>query len=105
MNRLRAGGIAALTLCLACFGDAALASRPVPKTIQGCVIKGTFISSNGYRVRVRDTTGAPVDLASYEGMEIRYFGHLLPGDIYYVRKAPAVLRPCPRVPPYTRKSD
>lgn len=105
MTKTRAGRIAALALCLACFGDAALASRPVPKTIQGCVVGGAFISSNGYRIRVRDTAHAPVDLTPYEDMEIRYFGHLLPGDIYYVREAPAVLGPCPRVPPYPRKGE
>jgi len=104
MTRMRAGGaVAAITLALVCLGGIALASRPVPKTLQGCVIESTFISSNGYHIRVRDTARAPVDLTPYEGMEIRYFGHLLPGDIYYVRGAPAVLGPCPRVPPYTRK--
>ena len=74
------------------------ASRPVPRTIQGCVINGVFISHDGYRIRVWHARREPVDLSAYEGKEIRYFGSLLPADNYYVKTALTVIGPCLKVP-------
>jgi hypothetical protein len=52
-----------------------LASRPVQKTINGCVINGELYSSDGYTIRVRN-----LNLAPYEGKRIQVRGNLLPGD-------------------------
>jgi hypothetical protein len=54
-----------------------LASRPVPKTITGCVINGILHSSDGYEMGVRN-----LDLAPYEGKRIQVKGNLLPGDSF-----------------------
>lgn len=64
------------------------ASRPVPKSLTGCVIDGSLYSvdedaseatgkrsSFVYRITVRE-----MDLTPYEGKKIRIQGHLLPGD-------------------------
>ena len=75
---------------------AAHASRPVHKTITGCVVSGAFISDNGYTIRVRHAADrAPVDLTPYEGRKIRYTGSLLPGDVFFVRTEPTVIGRCP----------
>jgi hypothetical protein len=58
--------------------DHSLGSRPVPKTITGCVTDGTLISSDGYEIRVRE-----LNLASYEGKRIQVRGNLLPGDNFF----------------------
>ncbi len=58
--------------------DCSLASRPVPKTITGCVINGSLHSSDGYEIRVRNH-----DLAPYEGKKIMVRGNLLPGDSFH----------------------
>ena len=85
--------IAAVSLMSA---QSAEASRPVRRVMIGCVINGTLINQNGYRLRVRNgRTRAPVDLSRYEGRQIRFNGSLLPGDIFYVNEAPAVLGRCP----------
>lgn len=71
------------------------ASRPVRRTISGCVVDGTLVSDDGYRIRVTDSrTRRRVDLARFEGRRIRYTGSLLPGDVYFVQGRPAVLGPC-----------
>jgi hypothetical protein len=68
--------------------DDGAASLPVPKTLTGCVIDGSFYSVDDevseatgkrssvvYRITVRE-----MDLTPYEGKKIRVQGHLLPGD-------------------------
>jgi hypothetical protein len=57
------------------------ASRPVPKTITGCVVNGSLHSSNGYEIRVRN-----MDLVRYEGKRIKVSGNLLPGDNFHADK-------------------
>lgn len=74
------------------------ASRPVLRTIQGCVINGVFISHDGYRIKVWHEWRKPVDLGPFEGREIRYVGSLLPADNYYVKTAPTIIGPCRSVP-------
>lgn len=74
--------IATLLVALAPVSQA-LASRPVPKTVTGCVVKGELIREPyTYSVR-RESVGGlvVVDLAPYEGRRIRVKGYLLPGDI------------------------
>jgi hypothetical protein len=83
---------------------AAGASRPVPRTLEGCVINGTFFSvykkastpggsgTIAYRIRVQN-----LDLSPYEGKKIRLGGNLLPGDKFYPDpKTLKVLGPCDR---------
>ena len=78
------------------YAMTAEASRPVRRVMIGCVVNGTLVNQNGYRLRVRNgRTRAPVDLSRYEGRQIRFNGSLLPGDIFYVNEAPAVLGRCP----------
>ncbi len=74
--------IATLLVALAPVGQA-LASRPVPKTVTGCVVKGElFQEPYTYSVRREGADGlVDVDLAPYEGRRIRVKGNLLPGDI------------------------
>ena len=45
----------------------AVASKPVPKTIVGCVFNGGFVSSDGYDIRPMDANGKDVDLRRFEG--------------------------------------
>jgi hypothetical protein len=79
------------------------ASRPVPRTITGCVIGGTLYSlypstseATGkesvtvYRITVRD-----LNLQPYEGKKIRVRGKLLPRDRFYAEPGSVkVLGPC-----------
>lgn len=58
--------------------DRAVASRPVPRTITGCVTSGSLHSSDGYEIRVRN-----LNLAPYEGKRIQLRGNLLPGDNFH----------------------
>jgi len=77
------------------FAEMAYASQPVRRVMVGCVLNGTFINQNGYRIRVHNPqTRAAVDLSRYEGRRIRLSGNLLPGDLYYVDKAPTALGRC-----------
>jgi hypothetical protein len=74
--------IAATVLAIVPVGEA-IASRPVPKTVTACVVKGE-LTRGPYTYSVRKDTGealAKVDLAPYEGKRIRVKGYLLPGDI------------------------
>lgn len=76
----------AMIAAFAWVKDAA-ASRPVSKTLSGCVIGGTFYSVEEslpgekkgaptvYRITVRE-----MDLAPYEGKKVVIKGQLLPGD-------------------------
>ena len=89
---------AAALLALPLAGTTATASRPVPRTLQGCVINGVFITHDGYPIRARDSRHQPLDLSAYEGMEIRYSGSLLPGDVFYGKDRPVILGPCRKRP-------
>lgn len=93
-HRLLAVALAG-ALCAAAIGPAQ-ASRPVHKTVIGCVTDGVLIGDTGYSYRVRHAEDrSDVDLTPYEGRHIRYDGALLPGDVFYVRTEPADLGPCP----------
>jgi hypothetical protein len=72
----------------------ALASRPVPRTIAGCVIAGAFISSDGYTIRPRYADGRETDLRPLEGRAVTISGALLPGDAFIVNTAPVDDGPC-----------
>lgn len=88
-----AAALAGTALAL-CAGPG-YASRPVHKTITGCVTGGVLISDNGYTIRVRQSGDRKAaDLAPYEGLKIRYTGSLLPGDVFFVRGKPAILGHC-----------
>jgi len=64
------------------------ASRPVPRTLTGCVMNGVLytvhkshqkgVKPTVYRIKVHD-----FDLTHYEGSKIRLKGNLLPGDNFY----------------------
>lgn len=64
------------------------ASRPVPRTLTGCVINGALftvykshrksVKPTVYRIKVHD-----FDLTPYEGSKIRLQGNLLPGDNFH----------------------
>jgi len=72
----------------------ASASRPVPRTIVGCVVDGAFISSDGYHIRPRYKDRSKVDLHALEGQRVILDGNLLPGDIMYLKTPPRALGPC-----------
>jgi tetratricopeptide (TPR) repeat protein len=77
------------------------ASRPVPRTLTGCVLGGQFYSihvnqdtgkpSQAYPIRFR---GKP-DLSAYEGKTITVEGWLSPGDAFSLKEGtrPAVIHP------------
>ena len=77
----------------------AIASKPVPKTIAGCVFKGTFVSSDGYDIRPKNADGQALDLRPFEGHALTIGGNLLPGDILIVNKPPRDGGPCTTVRP------
>lgn len=81
------------------LAGAARASEPVPRTVTGCVRKGTLWSESygrAYPLRVRKAIGGrDVSLAAHEGKRIRIVdGLLLPGDIYIARSPATVIGPC-----------
>jgi hypothetical protein len=83
--------------------DYSQASRPVPRTITGCVIKGQLYSIHK---GVSETTGQrspmvypirvqELDLRPYEGKTIQVQGNLLPGDRFFALPGTLrVLGPC-----------
>jgi hypothetical protein len=77
----------------------ALASKPVPRTIVGCVFNGTFISSDGYDIHPRNADGKDVDLRPFEGHTVTISGDLLPGDAFVVGKPPQDSGPCTMMRP------
>lgn len=86
-HTVTAGLVAALATAAAWAGIApAFASKPVPKTIVGCVFNGTFVSSDGYDIHPRDANGKEVDLRPFEGHTVTISGDLLPGDAFIVEK-------------------
>ncbi len=77
----------------------AMASKPVPKTIVGCVFNGGFVSSDGYEIRPRYANGQAVDLRPFEGHTVAIAGELLPGDAFIVNKLPRNSGPCTMMRP------
>lgn len=74
----------------------ALASRPVPRTITGCVSGGTFTSDDGYVIRAKGANFEDYDLGRFEGRRISVRGMLSPGDLFAVKGRPRDLGPCHR---------
>ena len=72
----------------------AVASKPVPKTIVGCVFNGGFVSSDGYDIRPMDANGKDVDLRRFEGHQVTIRGDLLPGDAFILKNPPVDSGPC-----------
>lgn len=86
-------GVCAILAALAGIAPA-VASKPVPKTIFGCVLNGSFVSSDGYEIHPRDVDGKAVDLGRLEGHQVAISGELLPGDAFILKKPPADSGPC-----------
>lgn len=70
------------------------ASRPVRKTVVGCVQAGVFTSADGYRYNVWLRSGGNADLLPWNGQRVRMRGSLLPGDRFILHEAPTRLGPC-----------
>jgi hypothetical protein len=79
------------------------ASRPVPRTITGCVIKGKLYSihigapdaAGNKSLTVYPINIGNLDLAPYEGKKIQVHGKLLPSDRFIADlKSLRVLGPC-----------
>jgi hypothetical protein len=89
LRKIAIGLFAVLTIASASLVIApAIASKPVPKTIAGCVFNGIFISSDGYEIHPRHADGREVDLQPFEGHTVTISGALLPGDVFIVNKLP-----------------
>ncbi len=97
-------GIIILAMCCLAAPLQAPASKPVLKTLTGCVINGTLFSvrqgspAHGqaktlvYQYRMKE-----VNLAPYEGKKIQVTGYLSPGDRFTPDlKTLKVLGPCDR---------
>lgn len=94
-HRIAISLFAALAAATSFSGIApAVASKPVPKTIVGCVTNGSFLSSDGYEIHPTTEDGQPVDLRPFEGRQVTISGDLLPGDAFIVKKPPADSGPC-----------
>lgn len=79
-----------------------VASKPVPKTIVGCVFNGTFVSSDGYDIHPRDANGKQTDLGPFEGHTVTISGDLLPGDAFILKNVPRDSGPCKMIRPAGR---
>jgi hypothetical protein len=102
-HRIAIGAFAGLAAAAAWAGIApALASKPVPKTIVGCVLNGNFVSSDGYDIHPRDASGKETDLRLFEGHTVTISGDLLPGDAFIIKKAPRDSGPCKMIRPAGR---
>lgn len=94
------GFFAVLAIASAALAIApAIASKPVPRTIAGCVFDENFISSDGYHIRPRHADGRQVDLRPFEGRAVTISGALLPGDVLIVDKPPRDSGPCETMRP------
>ena len=92
--------LACAVCALAASAGAAMASEPVPRTIEACVIGGAFRGPQ-YTYRVHVIAGGEwrqVDLSAYEGMTLRMRGFLLPGDNFTLRALEIVAETCLRPP-------
>lgn len=78
------------------------ASKPVPRTIAGCVFNGSFISSDGYHIRPRYADGREVDLRPFEGHALKISGDLLPGDAFILKGRPRNQGACRTMSPAGR---
>jgi hypothetical protein len=83
----------------------ASASRPVPRTLEGCVIKGVFYSVSQYKGKTSvhridcrtEDLDHPISMSRYEGKKIKVSGHLVPSDVFVPDfKTLKVLGPCDR---------
>ena len=83
-----------LLIICACL-QAPLASAPVRKTIIGCVSNGVFTSENGYIIKLRQLSGAPLNLSRWQNQRLQVTGNLLPGDIFFIVDAPIGRGRCP----------
>lgn len=71
------------------------ASRPVRKTIIGCITAAGFVSDDGYAIRLRDaSTRQALVLRELRGRRVAITGDLLPGDLLFVSRPPRVLGRC-----------
>lgn len=95
---IRVCAVLAAATALAGIGPA-VASKPVPKTIVGCVANGIFVSSDGYEILPRNADGQAVDLGPFEGHQVTISGDLLPGDAFIIKKPPADSGPCKTTKP------
>jgi hypothetical protein len=77
----------------------AIASQPVPRTYEGCVVKGVFTSRDGYDIAIATRVGVPLDLRRYEGHRLQIRGSLLPGDNLILNAPPRDLGSCVKVAP------
>ena len=83
----------AIAAALACLASAAAASGPVPKTYEGCVVRGAYVVGP-YVIQLFTRSGQRLDVARYEGMRLWMRGNLLPSDRFYVEEGPRLLGPC-----------
>lgn len=99
-HRIAVGLITALAAAtaLACIAPS-FASKPVPKTIVGCVANGIFVSSDGYEIHPRNADGQAADLRPFEGHQVTISGDLLPGDAFILKKPPVDSGPCKTAKP------
>jgi hypothetical protein len=76
--------------------EAAVASRPVPRTIEACVANGVLAGAHyTYKLYVPTRTQARLlDLAAFEGMTLRVRGDLLPGDLLMVKSIEVIAETC-----------
>ncbi|MDP2297347.1 MAG: hypothetical protein Q8M24_18040 [Pseudolabrys sp.] len=71
------------------------ASRPVRKTIIGCVTTAGFVSDDGYAIRLRDaSTRQALVMRELRRRRVAITGYLLPGDVFFVSHPPRVLGRC-----------
>ena len=88
--------VALALVVTAAIAGPAEASRPVPRTVTGCVIGGAFTDGR-YTYKVRSRSGSEIvetDIAPYEGKLIRIQGSLLPGDILIERRIKVLSPSC-----------
>jgi hypothetical protein len=67
-----------VVLTLLALGSVAHASKPVKKTLTGCVVDGKFYSIDGVAYPI--ATPAKLDLTPFEGKSLALTGLLYPGD-------------------------
>ncbi|MCC6999027.1 MAG: hypothetical protein IT370_30720 [Deltaproteobacteria bacterium] len=77
--RLSRMTLVAVVLALGFAAPRARASKPVARTLTGCVIDGAFFSIDG-RATYRIATAAEIDLKPLEGKAVKLRGLLSPGD-------------------------
>lgn len=86
----------AVLSCLLFSPVPALASKPILRTFDGCVVDGLLISASGYQFTLMHHRGVQrIIVSKYEGKRITIRGLLHPGD-YFTPDAPSlkVVGPC-----------